>query len=74
MSAGCDPGFRREGDGPVCITCGDIALVMRVVGVGDDGLARCQGEDGASCDVEVGLLERVRVGDEVLVHAGVAIA
>jgi hydrogenase expression/formation protein HypC len=58
---------------PSCITCGDVALPMRIVALGGDGLARCEGDAG-SCEVDVGLLERVEVGDEVLVHAGVAIA
>jgi hydrogenase maturation factor len=59
--------------GPVCITCGDVALPMRVVRVGDDGLAECVTEDGQACAVEVGLLDGVAVGDTVLVHACVAL-
>jgi hydrogenase maturation factor len=64
----------RVSDAPACITCGDVAVPMRVVRVGDDGLADCETADGCASTVEVGLLERVQPGDEVLVHAGVAIA
>jgi hydrogenase maturation factor len=46
---------------------------MRVVRVGDDGLAECATEDGKACAVEVGLLDGVAAGDSVLVHACVAL-
>jgi hydrogenase maturation factor len=58
---------------PSCITCGDVAVPMRVVRVGDDGLAECATEDGKACAVEVGLLDGVAAGDSVLVHACVAL-
>ena len=61
-------------DGPICVTCGDVALPMRVVALSEDGLADCEDEDGRHSDVEVALLDGVKVGDQVLVHAGVAIA
>ena len=60
--------------GPVCITCGDVAVPMRVIRTGgDDGLADCVGEDGDTAAVDLGLLDGVRAGDSVLVHACVAI-
>jgi hypothetical protein len=46
---------------------------MRVIRIGDDGLAECATEDGQASIVEVGLLEGLAPGDEVLVHACVAI-
>ena len=58
-----------------CITCGDEALPMRVRQVDEDrGLALCEGEDGRSSSVEIALVDAVAVGDELLVHAGTAIA
>ena len=38
------------------------------------GLAVCADGAGAEADVETALVERVAVGDALLVHAGVAIA
>jgi hydrogenase maturation factor len=60
-------------DGPVCITCSDVAVSMRVMRVGEDGLADCETEDGQAASVEIGLIDEVRPGDAVLVHARVAI-
>ena len=57
---------------PVCITCGDVAVAMRVVEIGDDGLARCVNAGGVESAVDVALVD-VDPGDEVLVHACVAI-
>jgi hydrogenase maturation factor len=59
--------------GPVCITCGDVAIPMRVVRIGDDGLAECVTDDGLRSAVEVGLLDDLAIGDAVLVHACVAL-
>jgi len=58
--------------GPTCTTCGDVAIPMRVVRAGDDGLADCVTEDGQTSQVELALVD-ARPGDEVLVHACVAI-
>jgi hydrogenase maturation factor len=67
MNEACDP---RTG----CITCGDQAVLMRVVSVSEAG-AVCLDEGGARHEgVAVDLVEPVAPGDEVLVHAGVAIA
>ena len=52
-----------------CVTCSDEGVSMRVVDVTADGLARC--EDGV--DVMTDLVGAVRPGDELLVHAGVAL-
>jgi hydrogenase expression/formation protein HypC len=38
------------------------------------GLAVCADGSGTEADVETALVERVAVGDALLVHAGVAIA
>jgi len=56
----------------VCLTCGDVAIPMRVVRTGDDGLADCVTEDGQTSQVELALVD-AEPGDEVLVHACVAI-
>jgi hydrogenase maturation factor len=62
-------------DGPVCITCGDVAIPMRVVDIGgEDGLAHCVGADGEAAAVDVALVEGVSAGDAVLVHARVALS
>jgi hydrogenase maturation factor len=55
-----------------CLTCGDVAIPMRVVRTGDDGLADCVTEDGRTSQVELALVD-AGPGDEVLVHACVAI-
>ena len=55
-----------------CITCGDVAIPMRVVRAGDDGLADCVTGDGEPSTVDISLVD-AGPGDEVLVHACVAI-
>ena len=58
-----------------CITCGDVALPMRVRRVdAARGLALCEDGDGARASVETALVEPVAPGDVLLVHAGTAIA
>jgi hydrogenase maturation factor len=64
MSA-CDP------HDPHCITCGDVAVEMLVVEV-NDSLAVCEAE-GEAREVEVALLDDVRAGDRLLVHADVGL-
>ncbi len=60
--------------GPICITCGDVAIPMRVVRTGgEDGLADCVTEEGDEAAVDVTLVDAVAPGDAVLVHACVAI-
>jgi hydrogenase maturation factor len=54
-----------------CITCGDDGTPMRVVRVRGD-LALCEDDAGARHTVELALVD-ARPGDEVLVHAGVAL-
>ena len=64
----CDPNDH-------CTTCGDEAIAMRVVRVDEAvGLALCEDAAGERRTVEVGLVEPVAAGDEVLVHADVALA
>jgi hydrogenase maturation factor len=58
-----------------CITCGDVAEQMTVVQVDHDrALALCEREDGARSSVEILLVGDVAPGDQLLVHAGTAIA
>ena len=58
-----------------CITCGDVAEPMRVLRI-DTGreLALCEGGDGQRHTIEIALVDPVAEGDELLVHAGTAIA
>jgi hydrogenase maturation factor len=58
-----------------CITCSDEAVAMRVRRVDDDrGLALCEDAHGRRSSVEIALVTPVAPGDELLVHAGTAIA
>ncbi|MDQ3759343.1 MAG: HypC/HybG/HupF family hydrogenase formation chaperone [Actinomycetota bacterium] len=58
-----------------CITCGDVALPLRVERVDHDRmLALCASESGETETVEIVLVGEVKAGDELLVHAGTAIA
>ena len=57
-----------------CVTCSDEAVPMRVVAPPVDGVARCADADGAEAEVMTELVGAVSPGDEVLVHAGVALA
>ena len=57
-----------------CITCGDEAIAMKVLKVDEGrGLALCADGDGAHSTVETALVEPVREGESLLVHAGTAI-
>jgi hydrogenase maturation factor len=56
-----------------CITCGDVGVEMRVIAVGDGGLATCAGDDGERREVETALVGALAPGDRVLVHADVAL-
>ena len=58
-----------------CITCSDEALPMHVHSVdAERGLALCEDAEGRRSSVEIALVAGVAVGDELLVHAGTAIA
>jgi hydrogenase maturation factor len=57
-----------------CITCGDEAVPMEVLIVdARRGLALCADGDAGRSTVETALVEPVRPGDRLLVHAGTAI-
>ena len=57
-----------------CITCGDEGIPMMVLLVDDArGLALCETDTGERSTVEIALVD-ARPGDQVLVHAGTAIA
>jgi hydrogenase maturation factor len=65
----------RCDDSTHCITCGDEAVPLTVVKVdADRELALCQNADGERTTVEIALVAPVAPGDELLVHAGTAIA
>jgi hydrogenase expression/formation protein HypC len=55
-----------------CVTCGDVAVQVRVVRLLDDDLADVDTGEGIE-RVSVALVSAV-VGDAILVHAGEAIA
>jgi hydrogenase assembly chaperone HypC/HupF len=58
-----------------CITCGDVAIPLRVVRLDEErGLALCADDEGKSETVEIDLVAPVAPGDRLLVHAGTAIA
>ncbi len=58
-----------------CITCGDDGVPMVVVAVDEDrGLALCADEADRHESVEIALVAPVAPGDQLLVHAGTAIA
>jgi hydrogenase maturation factor len=53
-----------------CVTCSDEGVPMHVVEARPDGIALCDGD----IEVMTDLVGEVTAGDELLVHAGVAIA
>jgi hydrogenase maturation factor len=55
-----------------CITCGDDGIPMRVLTIRDDALALCEDDQGEHHTVELALVD-AGTGDQVLVHAGVAL-
>jgi hydrogenase expression/formation protein HypC len=58
-----------------CITCGDVALPLRVERVDTERmLALCSNDEGQTETVEIALVGDVSTGDELLFHAGTAIA
>lgn len=57
-----------------CVTCSDEALVMCVLTVSTASAAICADARGDRHSVAIDLVEPVAPGDELLVHAGVAIA
>lgn len=57
-----------------CVTCSDEGVPMRVAALHDDpDLAICVDDEGARTEVMTALVENVRVGDRLLVHAGTAL-
>lgn len=72
MSAGPVPGCDHLSG---CITCGDEAVEMYILRIDRDReLALCSAPDGSRSSVEIALVQPVREGDRLLVHAGTAIA
>jgi hydrogenase maturation factor len=57
-----------------CITCGDEAVPLKVLELDGTGLAVCEDEQGRRETVQVELVAPVEPGDQILVHAGTAIA
>ena len=68
-------GSPDQRSGEHCITCSDEGVPMVVVRTDEPrGLALCVDGDGVRHTVESALIERLAIGDALLVHAGVAIA
>lgn len=66
------PDACAPGEGGACITCGDVAVPVRVVEVrGVDALV--EDEAGRRETVAVDFVPDARAGDVLLVHAGIAI-
>ncbi len=53
-----------------CITCSDEGVPLRALTADEDGVAVCEGD----VEVMTTLVGDVAPGDQLLVHAGVAIA
>jgi hypothetical protein len=62
-----------ECEGPVCTTCADEGRLGEVVSLAPHSLAKVRTPAGVE-DVDTSLVEGVRPGDLVLVHAGTAIS
>ena len=61
-------------DMPLCITCSDAADPMRVASIEPSSpIGKCIDVAGHRSDVMLDLVPDAVVGDEVLVHAGVAL-
>jgi hydrogenase maturation factor len=59
---------------PGCITCGDVAVEMRILRVdAERELALCADAAGRRETVETALVGTVAPGEELLVHAGTAL-
>jgi hydrogenase maturation factor len=57
-----------------CITCSDEGVPMRVLKLDPArGVALCEDEGGQRATVETALVDAVAPGDDLLVHAGVAL-
>jgi hydrogenase maturation factor len=57
-----------------CITCADEGVPMRVLRLDEiRGVALCEDSAGERATVETALVDAVAAGDDVLVHAGVAL-
>ena len=70
--SGADGTFGPACSDDHCVTCGDIAVEVRVVRLLDDGMADVDTGEGTE-RVSVALVSAA-VGDTILVHAGEAIA
>ncbi len=57
-----------------CITCSDEAVTVKVVSVDDTTGMALVAIENVTEEVDVTLIETVKIGDSILVHGGVAIA
>jgi HupF/HypC family len=75
VSSASRPGMPATCADDHCITCGDVAESMRVLRIDRKReLALCADAGGTHHTVEIALVQPVAVDDELLVHAGTAIA
>ena len=71
----CPPGAHAHDAAASCVTCGDVAVEMRVVSLDSEReLALCETAEGLRASVETALVSPVSPDDALLVHAGTAIA
>ena len=57
-----------------CITCSDAAEELRIEAIGADGATgMCVDALGHRSEILLGLVPEARVGEQVLVHGGVAL-
>ena len=61
-------------DGDHCVTCGDVAVQVRVLRLLPDELAVVDAGGGEGGEIVSVALVSVAAGDTILVHAGEAIA
>jgi hydrogenase maturation factor len=57
-----------------CVTCADEGVPVRVLRIDlNRMLALCRDADDRTSTIDIGIVEDIAVGDELLVHAGVAL-
>ena len=68
------PDQRPSGAGPECTVCGDVGVPGTVLALDPEAATATLEMRGEICAVAVDLLDDLKVGEVILVHAGVAIA
>lgn len=63
---------QQRGDDPICVTCADVAEIMTIEAMGVEGEAYARSGFGVR-QIDISLVADVVVGQQVLVHGGVAL-